>query len=199
MEPNTGRAIVELANVKPRTTLRELYISLREAGSDISEEDFLNAINSLVRDDDIALEDDISPETSFSSYLARWELNVSLYAILMVCVLTLLAVYFLPEQFPLVAARWLLGSALVVLLPGYVSIEALFPKREIDDLERLALSLGLSVAIVALIALVLNYTPWAIRLNSIVSAIVGYCVTIGVTAKWRKFKILNAKSELTIQ
>jgi uncharacterized membrane protein len=53
----------------------------------------------------------------------------------------------------------------VLFFPGYVFITALFPeKKELDNLERLALSLGLSIAIVPLIGLLLNYTPWGIRL-----------------------------------
>ena len=61
-------------------------------------------------------------------------------------------------------------------------------------LERLALSIGLSLAIVALIALVLNYTPWGIRLNPTIAGIVGYSVTVGLGAAWRKFNILRTKS-----
>lgn len=61
--------------------------------------------------------------------------------------------------------RKALGLAFVLFFPGYVFITALFPeKKELDNLERLALSLGLSIAIVPLIGLLLNYTPWGIRL-----------------------------------
>jgi uncharacterized membrane protein len=61
--------------------------------------------------------------------------------------------------------RNLLGLPLVLFLPGYALIAALFPaKSDLDGIERTALSFGLSIAVVPLIGLGLNYTPWGIRL-----------------------------------
>lgn len=193
-ESNTNRAILELARTKPRAALRELYTALTSSGYNIAEEDFLDAVALLVKNDEISLEDKLPHRTSFPRYLVMWYLNSWLYAIMILCAVTLLAVYLLPGEFPAVTVRWASGSVLVLFLPGFVSIQALFPKKEIDDLERLALSIGLSLAIVALIALVLNYTPWGIRLNSTIAGIVGYSVTVALGAAWRKFNILNTKS-----
>lgn len=61
--------------------------------------------------------------------------------------------------------RNILGLSLVLFLPGYSLIAALFPaKSDLDGIERTALSFGLSIAVVPLIGLGLNYTPWGIRL-----------------------------------
>ena len=61
----------------------------------------------------------------------------------------------------------------ILFIPGYVLIAALFPeKKSIDGIERFALSVGLSIAVVPLIGLVLNYTPFGIRLNPIVISLV---------------------------
>src|SRR5450759_594975 len=63
------------------------------------------------------------------------------------------------------AVRVFLGLPLVLFLPGYSLIAALFPaKSDLDGIERTALSFGLSIAVVPLIGLGLNYTPWGIRL-----------------------------------
>jgi uncharacterized membrane protein len=63
------------------------------------------------------------------------------------------------------ALRNVLGLPFVLFLPGYALIAALFPaKSDLDGIERTALSFGLSIAVVPLIGLVLNYTPWGIRL-----------------------------------
>ena len=63
------------------------------------------------------------------------------------------------------AVREFLGLPLVLFLPGYSLIAALFPaKSDLDGIERTALSFGLSIAVVPLIGLGLNYTPWGIRL-----------------------------------
>ncbi|MFY9200045.1 MAG: DUF1616 domain-containing protein [Methanosarcina flavescens] len=60
--------------------------------------------------------------------------------------------------------RNVLGLPLVLFLPGYTLIAALFPaKSDLDGIERTALSFGLSIAVVPLIGLGLNYTPFGIR------------------------------------
>ncbi|MFQ5880017.1 MAG: DUF1616 domain-containing protein, partial [Dehalococcoidia bacterium] len=47
-----------------------------------------------------------------------------------------------------------------------------FPRRgQIDGLERAALSLGLSIASVTLLGLLLNYTPWGLRLEPMAVAL----------------------------
>lgn len=61
--------------------------------------------------------------------------------------------------------RYVFGGLLVLFLPGYSLIELLYSKKkELDDLTRIALSIGLSLALVPLTGLVLNYTPFGIRL-----------------------------------
>ena len=62
-----------------------------------------------------------------------------------------------------------LGLLMVLFVPGYTLIAALFPKiGDLDGIERTALSFGLSIAVVPLIGLGLNYTPWGIRLIPVV-------------------------------
>lgn len=87
-------------------------------------------------------------------------------------------------------ARYMLGSLYVLLLPGYVTVEALYPEeRSLKPLERLALSIGLSLAIVPLIGLILNYTPAGIRLWPVAIAIALYTLTTATIALYRKYKI----------
>jgi uncharacterized membrane protein len=73
--------------------------------------------------------------------------------------------------------RIIFGLPFLLFLPGYVFVSALWAKKtELDSLERVALSLGLSIAIVPLAGLGLNYTPWGITLTSILVCI--YCLIL---------------------
>ena len=64
--------------------------------------------------------------------------------------------------------RIILGVPMVLFLPGYALIAALFPRKDdLGGIERLALSFGMSIAVVPLLGLGLNYTPHGIRLNPI--------------------------------
>lgn len=83
------------------------------------------------------------------------------------------------------ALRTVLGLAFVIFVPGYALVSALFPEADqsmfresshgyhdesvtdrwdITGVERLALSFGLTVAVVPLTGLSLSFTPWGFRL-----------------------------------
>lgn len=75
----------------------------------------------------------------------------------------------------------------ILFIPGYVLIAALFPGNEdIDWIERIALSFGLSIAVVPLIGLGLNYTPWGIRLDPIVTSLVIFTAGMIAAAHFRR-------------
>ncbi len=83
--------------------------------------------------------------------------------------------------------RKVLGLVFILFIPGYVTVTALFPNRkELDNLERLALSFGLSIAIVPLIGLGLNYTPWGIRLRLILVSLTVFNVVLAFVAIYRR-------------
>jgi len=100
-------------------------------------------------------------------------------------VLSALAIYApVVNETPL---RVILALPMVLFFPGYSLIAALFPGRgEIDGLERLALSFGLSIAVVPLIGLVLNYTPFGIRLDPVVTSLVIFTLCMAVSAQVRR-------------
>ncbi|KKH99284.1 hypothetical protein EO95_17085 [Methanosarcina sp. 1.H.T.1A.1] len=83
--------------------------------------------------------------------------------------------------------RTALGLPMVLFLPGYALIAALFPaKKDLDGIERTALSFGLSIAIVPLIGLGLNYTPWGIRLIPILMSLSGFILIMCGAAYFRR-------------
>ncbi len=80
-----------------------------------------------------------------------------------------------------------LALPVVLFIPGYCLIAALFPKN--DDIglsERIALSIGLSIAIVPLIGLGLNFTPWGIRLDPIVISLTLFTLVMILVAHYRR-------------
>lgn len=88
--------------------------------------------------------------------------------------------------------RIIFGLPFILFIPGYVLVFVLFPAKKtdrgIDTLERLALSFGLSIAVVPLIGLLLNYTPWGIRLQPILFTVFFFILIIGILGiyRWRK-------------
>lgn len=97
--------------------------------------------------------------------------------------------------------RIILGLPSILFIPGYVLIFALFPNKKtdkgIDIIERIALSFGLSIAVVPLITLGLNYTMWGITLKSIINSLSIFTISLGVIAVYRWIKT-DKKERFTI-
>lgn len=108
--------------------------------------------------------------------------------IISVTILATVVIVFSVESAPLIYIRYALGSVYVLYLPGSMLIEALYPRGEdLEPLERLALSIGLSLAVVPLIGLVLNYTPWGIRLTPVTISLAVFTEAMAILALTRKY------------
>jgi uncharacterized membrane protein len=111
-----------------------------------------------------------------------------LYAINIIVAVLFGIIAFLPNN----ALRIVLGLPVVLFFPGYTLLAALFPRKEsLNDIERFALSFGLSIAVVPLIALVLNYTPWGIRLYPILIALFVFIFIMSVIGWYRNRQLFK--------
>ncbi len=109
---------------------------------------------------------------------------------LIACIVLALILVALVFLAPDSTARQILGLVFVLFLPGYAATAALFPENEqIDGIERVALSFGLSIAIVPLIGLGLNFTPWGIRLDPILASVSGFIIGVSLVAWYRRIKL----------
>jgi uncharacterized membrane protein len=176
--------------------VQELHDVLSTRNPSLTKAEVADLVHRLAEQDKVDLEDAPPATKSLSEYLRLWERNLWLYGSLAVSLATVLVIYAMPSAFPFVAIRWVLGSVFVLFIPGYVTVEALFPKgRELDSIERFALSVGLSLALVPLVGLLLNYTPWGIRLTPIVISLTILTVGLAVIALVRKYRISAERSQ----
>ena len=82
-----------------------------------------------------------------------------------------LFLYISPES----PARLVLGLPFILFFPGHALTSALFPERDaVDGIERVALAIVLSIAVVPLIGFVLNYTPFGIRLEPLLWSLIAF-------------------------
>ena len=115
---------------------------------------------------------------------ARADLDLALLS-LVVLVLVLVIVLW-----PSTALRIVLGIPALLFCPGYALISALYPRRiGIDGIEKLVFSIGISVAIVPLIGLILNYTPPGITLTTVLSSTASFTLIMSVVAWIRRRRL----------
>ena len=116
-----------------------------------------------------------------------WKSSGWYFAAVIVSLITGLVAYNIPQNSPLVVLRWGLGLIFVLYLPGYVTIKALFPGRELKGLERFVISLGASLILDMLIGLLLNYTSLGIRLVPILISLTVFTIFSATVGFVRKF------------
>lgn len=110
--------------------------------------------------------------------------------------------------------RTLLVIPLVLFFPGYALLEALFPERSsdaqnerpdsdpttraatagsrlvgLDGLERFVLAIVVSLGLVPLVAFVINYTPYGLRLGPVMTAVAGVTLALSVLGFVRRLRL----------
>lgn len=83
-----------------------------------------------------------------------------------------------------------LGLIYIFYIPGYLLQAGLFSRHEdLDGIERTGLSLGLSVALVPVLALILDRLPWGLRLWPIVIGQALMILLLAFIAGWRRWSV----------
>jgi len=117
-------------------------------------------------------------------------------------------VFMVPENaYPIIYARYLLGTIFVWILPGYSFIKALFPTKvpvptnsnELDLAERVALSIGMSLVLVIINGFILNYTPFGIRTNYVTLSLFTLTITFATAAIIREHETKLKENQPHIQ
>ncbi len=93
-------------------------------------------------------------------------------------------------------ARYFLGSVFVLGLPGYSLSKALWPNKftrhgtynGIDWPLRIAFSIVLSIALVSVIGLFLDYTPLGVHLNTLVASLSFLTIFLATVGLIREYK-----------
>jgi len=159
--------ILRTGAVKKPENIAQL-ITLVQQESHYSDREILNHIVTLQNEGKIALKKETVAATKPSAHLVSRK-TLWYWATLAFTAATAALVLEVSGNVPaIVDTRMVLGTFFVLLMPGYTLVRALFPARKPDTVERIGLSIGMSIALVSLDAFILNFTPWKITLSSIV-------------------------------
>lgn len=114
--------------------------------------------------------------------------GLDIWLVLGFVLVTLLSIYTAPLDHTFV--RFLLGMAMLLLLPGYALAIAIFPGREeLGVTERLVYSLVFSIIVVPMIGFILNFTSWGFRLNDMVICTTAFILLCSVVSIFRRRKL----------
>jgi len=200
------RILETIGTAKPATTKQ--LVALIQEQTALPKEKIANILLEMENENSLqfvkqGLQEQPTPQST-KEYLfsekATWYWTVIILAIA-----TSVAVFAIPEDsYPIVYLRIVLASVFALFLPGFTLIKVLFPTKvpiqlnseNMDSIERIALGLGTSLALTPLIALVLNYTPWGIRLIPLTLSLLIFTLVFASVAVFRE---LQAKVTLRPQ
>lgn len=182
-----AQLIVQLLHERHPQTVKELITFVKEQVS-IPDEAIAASILALQQEGKLQLTNNLSqPLPTLSAYL-RTHQAVWYWVTILTVIGTTLVIFFVPENlYPWMYLRYVLGTIFVLWWPGYTLIKTIYPTTTNDrlgSLERIALNLGMSLALVPIVGLFLNYTPWGIRLTPLTLSLLGLTLlfaTAGVT------------------
>jgi len=181
MDTSVDERILRIIRKKNPETIERLVELVRQE-IDFPEKEILKHILILQTEGKISLKRTSVVKSSAYTILSKayWY-----WATLIFTGVTLFLVLQIPENaYPVVYARYFFGSLFVLLMPGYALIKALYPAKRLDSIERIGLSIGMSIALVCLDAFLLNFSPWKITLLPLVlslSAVITVFATIALT------------------
>ena len=196
-EDKIDQQIIQTVKEKNPENVDQL-VKLIQEKFPLSEQQILNRVLKLQEKEKIQLKPyQIPTPQKLTTYLSSSQ--ASWYWITITFTLTTtLVIFIVPENaLPLAYARYILGSIFVLWLPGYTFTKALFPEKELDSVERAALSIGISLALVPIIGLLLNYTPWGIRLTPITLSLLALTLTFTSAAIVREHRTKLRQSRKT--
>jgi uncharacterized membrane protein len=109
-------------------------------------------------------------------------------------VLLIIVIVFLPSSI----LRPILGLPFLLFSPGYTLMLLLFPgKATLDRIERVALSFGLSITVIPLIALILTYTSWGLNLFNILVSVAAFIILTLPVGWYRNWKLHEIEEPVT--
>ena len=202
-EEKLSETIIKLIKEKNPEDVKQLVALVNEKES-LPEEKIVERIISLQNEGKIRFQRPPQREIRKLNGYLHTEDAYWYWATVALIIVTTVTVFTIPEDaYPLVYARYVLGTIFVVWLPGYTFVKALFPSTppvktsatSLDAIERVALSIGMSLALLPIVGLLLNYTPWGIRLTPIVLSLLFLTVMFSTVALLREYQNQISKTK----
>ena len=173
-----GKTLREVVESRPRRERLEVIARLYE--------DINNGKVKLV---------DPKPPSSILEYILRLEYSLWFYTALTLTLASILLIILSPHYNILYPFRYIFGALYASFLPGYSMIEALYPREgQLSDIEKLGLSIALSLAVVPIVGFALNYTREGITLNRIVTANAVLILVALFIALYRKYRYVAERT-----
>jgi len=193
--------ILKVINEKKPQSVKQLTAMLKES-LDIEEKVILESVLKLQAEGVIKLENQTLQSRSLATYLKASE-AIWYWVTIAAGAITAALVFTISENlYPWIYVRNFFGVIFVLFLPGYAFIKAFFPanlpgkisSESLETIERIALSVGMSIALVSIVGLLLYYSPWGLSLPATVVSLFVFTSIFATAGIVRSTNKINARN-----
>lgn len=189
--------ILEIAKKQAPETAKQLIILVQEKTS-LSYEEIAKLLIELENEDKLhflkkAIHLPSTPQAYVFSKKSMWY-----WLTLLLSVVTALAIILIPQDsYPILYFRSALALVFSLFIPGFVFMKVIFPSgipvkkngEVMDAIARIALSFGVSLALLSIVGLLLNYTVLGITLAPITLSLLALVVILATAAIMREYQL----------
>lgn len=141
---------------------------------------------------------DPNPPGSILEYLLRIEYSLWFYTVILLTALAVVSIVLSHRYTLLYPFRLVFGGLFAAFLPGYTIVEALYPREgQLSDIEKLGISIALSLAVVPMIGFILNYTREGITLERLLILNSTLIIITSMIALVRKYRHVAYKEKFS--
>jgi hypothetical protein len=181
------RMVLDVIQRQNLTKVGEVVANLQRFDKFLTTEEIHDAAKRLERRGEVNLsEEKISP--SFLRNLGDIQGNAPFWIAILGCIGVLAASFALPQDESWMGVRQAAIAIFLFIIPGYVTTNALIPRNRLSYVERIAVSVGLSLATVALVGVVLAYGISGIKQEPIVISLTALVVALALVGAYKDFR-----------
>jgi hypothetical protein len=194
-----SREITQTVKEKNPQNVQQLVDIVKARHPFITEKRIFESVLALQKMGELSLKDQTSQPPKYFSENIKTSKFLWYWITLAFSLVTAFTILVAPEYLQIFGIlRVFFGASFVFWFPGYSFVKALFPAKssnspptDFETAERIALSLGMSLAIVPIVGLFLYYTPWGISLAPVVLCLVAFTLilsTFSIAREWLSTK-----------
>ena len=193
-DPDIQKEILRIIDEQKPESVKELVITLKKT-SCLKEQEILLLISKMQAKGQIVLKNQMTKHSSLSVFLRSNETMWYWITIIMGVIATLLFFVISETTHPLIGARNIIGLVFVLILPGYALVRILFPSNSpiktaqghLEGIERIALSVGISVVLVSIVGLLIYYLIGSLHMPAIVITLLVFTLFIATISIAREY------------
>ena len=180
------RMVMDIIQRQNLTKVGDVVLNLQKLDRFVGMDEIHDAISRLERRGEVNLSEE-NANATLARYLVDIEASAPFWISILATAAVMLALFALPDDSQWIVAKQIIGSVFLFVVPGYATVNALVARNRLSYVERMVLSVGLSLAAVALVGVVLAYGFAGIKLQPLAFSLAIYVVMFAAVGAYRDY------------